>query len=275
MPPYYPKKQTQTETRYEISADARTTYLLTVRESPTSTMLIFGGADFWCAEFQVFPSDPIANMPKIEYDDHCTLSGRFTRGDGILQLLRLALSYIAERYPHVRQIQFDDMSYRECDERSVVDLAFFYYALYGKTWYMAKLDATPVDGERFTTATAQFNARKQTMSWRDFDNAVPSAHLLPDTAMREIYDSSPTWTTFFQRVRDESDIQTLCRYMAPWITRFIKRIAGLNFSAMPFRLPVPVSPATAFTLTQQTGGRRGRRAHTHKRLRQRRGLDVH
>ena len=76
MPRYHIKKPTQTETREEIETSSNK-YLLTSRESEYSTMIYIGGLDSWCLECQIIRENPVANMPKIEYDERCSLSGRF------------------------------------------------------------------------------------------------------------------------------------------------------------------------------------------------------
>ena len=270
MPRYPNKKQSQIESQYEITADS-ITYLLTVRESSTSTLIYFGGQNIWCLELQVFPDNPIGLLSKIEYNELCTLKGAFKRGSGILQLVGLGMSYIREQYPHVTHLEFDDASFRECDTGANIDLPFFYYALYGQTWYMMKMNARPA--KEFSDATAAFNAKKAMMTWEQFDAFVNTAYPLSESEIRVIWDSSATWQEFFQALRDATDIQRLCVWMAQWITPFIKRVAGLDFNSIRFTIPLENTHAhQVFSIipwSVMRGGGRQKRVRTQRRTRRR------
>jgi hypothetical protein len=297
MPRYHIKKPTQTETREEIETSSNK-YLLTSRESEYSTMIYIGGLDSWCLECQIIRENPVANMPKIEYDERCSLSGRFVpcesyklglfsdygpsahntkisnlnvRGSGgvdTIGIMALMISYIQNKFPHVTHITFDDYSRRNCDDRQSIDLAPFYYLFDGKTWYMNKMGAqffNTSDLEYFTNATKRFQELKPTMTWEDYDACVNTAHPLPDTEMRTIFEESPTWFVFFNELKKRVDIADLCIYMAPWIKDFVKRKAGLYFSSMTFvmNVPNPTLPTISYTLKPyvKSGGRYTRKQH--------------
>lgn len=241
MPRYYSKKPTQIEKKYEIKNEYNK-YLLVTRISPFSTMLYIGGIDNWCLEIQISPDNLIAQMPKIEYDEKCSLTGRFNRGVDTLQILSLMISYITNEFPHIRHIAFEDFSYRKCNDRQHIDLAYFYYALYGQTWYMKKMGARferAEDLEKFTNASRIFNEMKKTMKWEDYDDCVSTEHPLPTDTIIKIYNAADTWHSFFRELSNQVDIAELCEYMSPWITTFIKKYTDLHFTAMKFIIDVP------------------------------------
>jgi len=240
---YPPRKQTQTDTRQELTTN-HTKYLLTIRTSPTSTLLYIGGAHFWCLECQIFPDEPSANLSKIEFNEGCSLSRRFERGKDIKTIMRLLISYLHNNYPFVKALQFTDFSYRNCIESQTIDLAPFYYVLYGKTWYMANMDATFVEDAdiiRFTEASSRFNALKPIMTWEEFDSYITSAHPLPIETMKSLFTSHDTWQSYFVALLEETGIEVLCSYMGPWITRFVERVGKLRFHSYEFKIPVPNS----------------------------------
>jgi hypothetical protein len=205
-------------------------------------MIYVGGINSWCIEIQIFPDSPIAQMPKIAYDEHCSLNGRLKRGIGVLGLLALAISYIQKEFPHITKIQFDDCSYRECVEGQNIELAYFYYALYGETWYMNKIGArflNESDKTRFELSTNTFQQLKNEMTWEMYDQYVNTAHPLAVDEMRTLYDNSKTWINFFQSIKHRVEIEDLCLYMAPWISNFIKNKTKLYFGGIPFILDIP------------------------------------
>jgi hypothetical protein len=272
MPPYPPKKQTQTEIRYEIST-AQNKYLLTIRSSPTSTLVYIGGAHFWCLECQIFPDTPAANLSKIEFNEGCSLSGRFERGKDVKTLMRLLMSYLRIEYPFVSSLQFNDYSYRNCTGAQTIDLAPFYYILYGKTWYMAHMDATFVEESeavRFAEAAERFNLLKLRMTWKEFDAHVTSAHPLAVAEMESLFTTHETWQSYFTALLARVGIGRLCSYMAPWITTFVSKIGKLRFHSYDFTIPVLGGLEYITTHYSARGGRRYTR-HQPKR----RAMDLH
>ena len=177
MPRYFPKKQTQTEHRFEI-ATSRNKYLLTCRESSTSILIFIGGIDTYCVEFQIFPDNPIASLSKIAYDEKCSLTGRYERGTDTHTLLSLMFSYIQDNFPYVKV-------------------------------------STP---------------------WEMYDTVVTTRHPLPTETMQDIYTHTATWPEFFTEVKDR--VGNICEYMSPWIVRFVKQFAGLDFKSSPFIMDV-------------------------------------
>lgn len=276
MPKYYPKKATQSETREEI-ATAHNKYLLTTRVSDSSTMLYIGGATTYCLECQIFKHNPVAHLPKIEYDEKCSLTGRFERGTDIMTLLMLLQTLLQERYAHITHIAFDDYSFRECSDKLYIDLAPFFYAFYGKTWYMACMDAfvrNPVDVRRFQEQSRVFQESKRTTSWKVYDSYVTTTHPLPEDTMIELFEASHTWIDFFNLVKQnlEHNMPKLCLYMAPWITNFIEQFGKLKFKSIEFAMPVPNPKLPTLSYTSSpyvaSGG-------TRKVQRRRKAMDLH
>jgi len=271
MPHYYPKKPTQTEVK-EVIETAMNKFLLTVRTSDTSSMLYIGGVNVWCIGCQVLHGEPVANMPNIEYNETCSLTGRYKRGIDTVGILALLMTYVHDRFPNVTNITFDDYSWRSCDEQQTIDLAPFYYLMYGVTWYMNKMGATfekEADAAHFTDANRQFQQLKTTMTWAEFDAEVTTAHPLPDSEMRRLYEGSETWPVFFSKVKEQVPIEDLCRYMAPWVKDFVRNRAGLLFESMKMVMPVVGAiPYTISPFTKRTNG------GTRKQHRRRRGIDL-
>ena len=241
MSRYYAKKPTQTETREELETKTNT-YLLTRRSSDWSEMIYIGGTTTYCIECQILHDNPIANLSKIEYDETCSLSGTFKRGSDTVGILELLLSYIHNTFKHVHQVQFDDYSYRECDDRRRIDLAPFSYVMYEKTWYMNTMGAkfaNEEDSRKFLNANKAFQEKKMNTKWEEYDRFVTTAHPLPEEDMKKLFEEHGTWKAFFNALKSRLNIADLCVYMEPWITQFVKEMAGLKFSNMRFVMDVP------------------------------------
>jgi len=137
---------------------------------------------------------------------------------------------------------------------------------------MIKMDARPAkesDSRRIMDATTAFNAKKATMTWEQFDAFVNTAYPLSESAMRLHWDGSTTWQEFFQALRDATDIQRLCVWMAQWITPFIKRVAGLDFNSIRFTISLENTHAHQVFSMMRGGAGHRKRVRTQRRTRRR------
>ena len=262
MSTYPEKKSLQVETK-EIIKSSTNSFLLTTRTSPTSVMVYIGGIYKYCIECQVFPNNQVAVLSKIEYDEKCSLSGHYERGTDTLTIISLVIGYIHDKFPLVKQLMFDDYSSRECKEKCHIDLASFYYALYGETWYMKKMGATfmkEIDKVKFQKAHETFQKSKEISRWEDLDQFVNYNYPIPVETVQKLFQESTTWTAFFSSLRDEvNDISKLCVFMQSWISTFIRNNDGLIFTSYKFTILIPSSviPNTAYTILPYVkGGRR-------------------
>ena len=242
MPAYPAIKSSQTEINEVIKTTANS-YLLKTRTSDSSTLIYIGGIDTYCIECQIEPANPVGLLSKIEYDEKCSLTGRYERGTDITTIMTIMLEHIQSKFLYVKQLKFDDYSYRECGPGIHIDLAYFYYALFGETWYMKKMGAyfmSEADKQMFERRHSDFQKSKETMSWAQYDRYVTTEHPLQVNRIQKIYSETTTWTSFFTILRDAvDDIGSMCIYMAPWITTFIKERAKLRFTSYTFVMDIP------------------------------------
>ena len=194
-------------------------------------MIYIGGIDYYCLECQIFLNNPIANLPKIEYDGRCSLIGRFERGTDTRAILALLFSYLQKNYPFVNQITFEDYSSRTCADQREIDLAAFHYVFDLKTWYMTHMNARfaePSEQIVFNKKTSEFQESKKATSWAKYDSFVTMRHPLPEKEMQEMFQASKTWTEFFNAMKSRVEMGDLCTYMAPWISTFVRSFANLQ-----------------------------------------------
>lgn len=238
---YPPKKDTQVETKTKLICPTNN-YLLTIRESATSTMIYIGGAHTYCLECQIINKESIANLCKIQYSETCSLGSRFERGKDTKTILGILVSHIRKNYPYIKHLKFEDMSYRECsDSGHSISLADFYYLLHGETWYMKHMGATfaeTKDQTNFIALHERFRQRKTTLGWNEFDTYVTAKHPLPENEMQALYETTATWQDFFNALLERVDIGDLCIYMAPWVKTFMHRVAQIKFHSYAFLLPI-------------------------------------
>jgi hypothetical protein len=275
--PYYPHAKSSQHEKNLLLRVGSHTYRLSVRTSDFSTILFLGGHTTYCIDCIVFLTNPIGRLT-IAYNERCSLAYG-ERGSSIKQLMTALFSYLQKYYPHVTTLEFIDTSSRNCGPRCTVKLSSFHYLLYGKTWFMEHMGAVFAsieDAERFEELNSAFQARKATMSWDEFDDMyVLGVFPLPDETVKELYNAAPTWSVFFQSVRDkvgelsepDSVEQSLCNvwtnaehriqveHMALWLDYFIHSVAHIFFGSFLFHMPVPALVAS-FTEEPYRSGRR-------------------
>jgi hypothetical protein len=271
MPKYPEIKSSQVE-KNEIIKTSMNSYLLKTRTSDSTTLIYIGEIDKYCIECQIDPHDSIGLLSKIEYDEKCSLTGRYERGTDTLTIMTLMIEHIHATFPHVKQLKFDDYSYRDCSLGVYIDLAYFYYAMFGETWYMKKMGAyfmSDSDRLSFEKLHTAFQKSKETVGWALYDRYVTTEHPLSVGKMQQIFTETNTWTSFFSSLRDEvDDIAVLCMYMQPWITTFIKEKGRLHFTSYTFVMDVPNLSLTTISYELQPyvrGGCRQTRRRGHKR----------
>jgi hypothetical protein len=274
MPQYPPKKESHRELKFTVQTH-QNKYLLTVRQSSSSILLYIGGQNQYCIECQIFPGNPIGHLSKIAYDEKCSLTNRFERGTDTKAIMALICSYLQNEYGYVKKLTFQDMSYRECSEKQTIDLAAFYYLLYGQTWYMLQMSATIPNKQQeslFKATSKDFLDKKASTTWSEFDKYITSSHPLPESDMITIYNNSKSWSEYFTVLRNKIGVEELCSYMAPWVTQFVKQMAQIQFTAIEFEMSVknPQLPVLEYTLSPyiaQSAGKytRKRRASLKRR----------
>ena len=263
-----------TPIRTILSTESGRQFVLTNHTSPDSTMLYIGSAELYCVSAQIFPQTPsgrtvwggdirIGNLPNLYYNVRCALYSNFIRGSDTNTILRLLLSYISVNYPYVTALRFEDASYRDCDEKGQVKLPEMSYLLTGKTWYEKHYNAylLPEDAVRFASADREFQELKLYIPWSAMKTKIGTT----SDEYKELFESANTWQQFFVSVRDRIGISAFYRWLAPWLTEFMRNAFSFRFFGTEYRMPI----RNTIVYTEQPytrGGKRSRR-HTRRKVR--------
>lgn len=263
--------------RYTIRIGTKS-MLMTEHESDFSTTFYIGGHDTYCIDVQLMkPASrqdiTVGNFNKIRFDVNCSLEHNFKRGHDTNTLLQFILTYIHTKYPHVLRLRFNDASERTCDDGQVVSLAEMSYITRGMTWYQKNFGAylEGDDLEGFTTSEASFQAIKASIPWELMDDTMKNIHASPfpmDTdTMHSLYEDSSTWQQFFGGIRDAIGVAEFCRFVAPWLSRFMTRYFKRRLVYLTYTLPVK-SWDISYTIGEyQRGGKKFTRKNSRVRMR--------
>jgi hypothetical protein len=86
--------------------------------------------------------DPsIAHIILIKYYAKCADNRDLINGEGTVEMVTSAMSFIKQICPFVKEFDLKDSSYKMCDNNSPISLPYYYIATKGKTWYEGKFGA--------------------------------------------------------------------------------------------------------------------------------------
>ena len=263
----YPSAKSHVEVRSVALKVNNKSMRLVIHESPDVITFFIGGHTKYCiygfiykegGMMAKFKGISIGDFSKIHYNLECSLEHDFKRGSDTNMLLKLLLSYIHKHYPYVKQLKFEDASYRTCDDGQLIDLAEMSYITTGKTWYEKNFGATldPSSRAQFKRAEQNFKEIKEHAKWDDFSRSLPKDSPVEFSEMKKIYEEASTWQEFFGPLREKMGVETFCPFISPWINSFMAGAFGMKF--IQFRYLMPVEGNT-IPFTEHPYSRGGRR----------------
>lgn len=243
------------------------TLRLIQHESPDIITLYIGGHTKYCIYgFITKSSSPMArfsdisigNLSKIHYNQACSLEHDFKRGVDTNMILKVFLSYIHKHYPHIKQMKFEDASYRPCDDGQIIDLAEMSYITTGKTWYEKNFAATlaPTSEGQFKVLELKFQKMKLEIDWNTFKGFITTKLPIDEIELQKIYEDATTWQDFFGPLREKMGIELFCPFVAPWLHTFMEMVFKFSFIQFKYLMPVEPNRISFTELPYSRGGRR-------------------
>jgi hypothetical protein len=231
--------------RYKISIGHQT-ILLTKYESDDEISLYFGGFLKWCIHCDINKQNgqinPLGNIIKLRYDILCSLDDKFSRGTDTKALVNLLLQYIHNNYPDVTTLEFNDLSWRPCDDGSPVDLTVMTYLWTGKTWYEKNFDAYISNKNNSNINYYNYKNKLElakSLPWEKIVKIIKNGAKLgyTDEELKQRYETAQTWKEFFNPIVDEKGISSFCIFVSPWLTKFTNEYFS-NLMSLVFIMPI-------------------------------------
>jgi hypothetical protein len=124
----------------------RKTFIITTYDCENSITIYIGDYDVYCIDVQLIKNTTrntieYGFLTKARWDISCSMNEPFEKGEDTIMIIKLMLTYIHNKYPQVKYVSFTDMSTKECDDGSSVNLAAMKLLTDGKTWYEAHFNA--------------------------------------------------------------------------------------------------------------------------------------
>jgi hypothetical protein len=246
--------------------------IMTIHESDRSVTIYVGNATIYCIDVQILKKVngefyDVGNLSKIRWDKVCSLADDFQKGTDSIMLLKLVISYIHSNYPVVTSLRFTDMSTKECDDGSQINLAALKYLTVGKTWYEDNFGAS-IDEERrdfYNILGKQLLEKKQKTSWEQLKTVIPIDKLfLPEEEVKDLYTKARTWQEFLNPILQRHGKVKTCMVFSPWFDVFVFGYLRISFISLQYSLPIK-DHGIEYTVSDFKGGNRSMTRTTHKK----------
>jgi len=188
--------------------------------------------------------EPIGLLSKIRWDGECSLNDPFEKGSDTIMIFQLIISYLRNKYPDVKVLQFTDLSTRACDNGASVSLAAMKLFTDGKTWYEDRFEACidPLYEEIYNKMKSHADTIKKTMSWDVFSTYLKNDEKIIDNGtVQTFYEETTTWQDFFSKIRDTVDKSKFCIWLSTrdWFDSFLMRQLNFNIMGVHFIINIP------------------------------------
>ena len=272
--PNIPKNQEGYAERHEIVNIGPNKLLMTIRTGVTDDLIYMGSKKVYCIYALVpkyideAPDEQIdtGTFQELKYDNQCALGDNLATGVDSTLLVKLMVTYIARKYPYIKELRFSDASYKTCDDGTRTELSEMTYLTIGKTWYEKHFDAfVEYDSNSSYTRDMEYvQQKKNTTTWDHLLKRIPSLRKFED--MRGIYENATTWQEFFSAVRDRlGGIAQFCMFASKWLHIFTTQYLRLRFTKYTYILPIKDYGIQYTTESYTSGGGRRKMTKTMKR----------
>ena len=139
--------------------------------------IFIGGPEKWCIHCEIIKGKPVGYLIKVRYDILCSLKHNFAKGKDTKQIINILIQYIYNNYPTVKELYFNDLSSKRCNNNYDINLAVMTYLYTGKTWYEKNFDAelAPHSKDSMNTYIKKYDEAKN-IDWNEMKYTINSTY---------------------------------------------------------------------------------------------------
>lgn len=237
-PGNYPyKKEHETINKKEISI-GKTSLLLVEYINEKTVNIYIGGPQKWCIHCEIIKDNDlfksIGYLIKVRYDLLCSLTHNFAKGKDTKQIVNILIQYIYNNYGDVKELYFNDLSTKRCDNNYDINLAVMTYLYTNKTWYEKNFDAylSPQSKDSMKKYINKYNEAKK-LNWDTIKYTIDSTY--PD--IEKLYNEKTSWKDFFETIYNNLEIADFCNFISTWIDSFILKYFN-NLQGLTYVMPI-------------------------------------
>ena len=183
-----------------------------------------------------------AKLPHLLYEPECAVGSSLEKGSGTELMIKYAIQYAYKDVPSIPIFEFDDDSHIDCVEKNMakppprkptkpVNLAYFYIAYHGMTWYEARFNAKMKDSERYKAYQNSLTFLidpKQKLPFIRFIEIIGGSFSSTEriTELEKYYIPATTYREFFQNIPPIKR----CDMLYGWINTFMEHYIRSIFS---------------------------------------------
>jgi hypothetical protein len=263
-------------TRTAIRVGTSQSFLIVKYESSKTINIYCGGHHKWCINCDIIKKDniiqPIGYLNQVRYDINCSLEHSFLKGVDTKQIVYFLVQYIYNRYPEVKELLFSDLSTRECDNNTEVNLAVMTYLYSEQTWYEKNYGAyiAPISSDEYNKIKENYKKVDKDeinkVDWETIRNTIVNDKTLTkmsDNELEELYNKSKTWKEFFEPIHNKIKIDKFCIFISSWLPTFTNRYFN-TLQGLKFMMPIRDNNVKYTESEYARGGRRYTRKSTKK-----------
>ena len=224
------------------------------------TKIEIGGPKRTCIILEVSDrNENTAYLSALGHDAKCILNGTLAKGDGTIELLKTAMVFVLNQYPHLEGIELRDKSHILCQNKQNLSLHFFSIAVNGKTWYHRMFNAKLVrkdDRKKYKQMRSFLDSEIKSLQQFQKDSAIPSELLAH-------YKPGDSYSKLFKRIRS---IHVDCSVFTPWLDTWFRKLNFYRYDEVFWLIKrrhvesYPQVSAKKKNATKMIGGRKQKRA---------------
>jgi hypothetical protein len=181
-------------------------------------------------------------IPHLLYEPECAVDSFFEKGSGTESMIKTAIRYAFNDVPSLPNFEFDDDSHIDCVEKDMgkipprkpqkpMNLAYFYIAYYGKTWYESRFNAKMVNASKYAKYRESLRFLTDPSKKLDFPSFLEIIGYALDSTdkisyIEKCYEKATTYREFFENIPRSKR----CEILAGWLNSFMKYYIGSTFN---------------------------------------------
>lgn len=183
-------------------------------------------------------SKPVqATIPHLLYEPECAVDTFLEKGSGTEILIKSALRYAYKDVTTIPYFEFTDNSHIDCVDKDLtkkpprkpikpLNLAFFYIAYHGITWYEARFNAKMIDTEKYKKYKKSLSFLEdpsKKVAFIEFLQIIGITDSIKD--LESIYVKASTYREFFNNIPKTKR----CDLLFGWLNTFMNYYIGSTF----------------------------------------------
>ena len=183
-------------------------------------------------------------IPHLLYEPECAVGTTLETGGGTEIMIKTAIRYAYNDVRTLPNFEFEDNSHIDCIEKDLskskaiprkiskpLNLAYFYIAYHGMTWYEARFNAEMIDNKKYLKyrdSLIFLTDPSKKLSYEKFFSIIASA--LHDIEiikyLEKLYNNTNTYREFFESIPKSKR----CDILYTWLNTFMENYIGSVFS---------------------------------------------